>query len=226
MSELAALHGSTDRLYVVERGVRDQCATLAFVEGQCHGLALALHRRKGWPLVAIDNADGDCVHVCVRDPDGRLVDIRGFHLAGTIPIGNGHHIREVNEAYVAGLTERGWSAPDRDAAEAWVDGVLARSRAATEPMPPPFGDTRWVDDGYQLRLLWDGRINVETSVRVLKRSQEWVPYIQVPVPRDRDSGRRIIDFTQAKFDEFCDVIASNFDRAKADSKLDEYLGPA
>jgi hypothetical protein len=82
------------------RGELDERALRAFTEGQCHGFALALHRRKQWPLVAIDDADGSCVHICARDSDDRLVDIRGFHPAGEMPIGNGRTLREVDEAYL------------------------------------------------------------------------------------------------------------------------------
>lgn len=77
---------------VVRVGERDQAAVDAYLAGQCHALALALHERTGWPLFSVgpstcyceahdDDSDGVCScqveHLAVRSPDGLLVDIYG-----------------------------------------------------------------------------------------------------------------------------------------------------
>lgn len=73
MHDMITLKGTHDRVFVLQRGVLDDRALLAFTGSQCHGLALAVHRRTGWPIVAVNNSGGECVHVCVRDPENRLV---------------------------------------------------------------------------------------------------------------------------------------------------------
>lgn len=69
-------------------GVIDGYARRVFTAGACGAIALALHDRFGWPLIAITEADnvhegiaggGSSVHYMVRVPDGRLLDILGLH---------------------------------------------------------------------------------------------------------------------------------------------------
>jgi hypothetical protein len=59
-----------------------------FSNGQCHSLALALHRLTGWPLRVLCRRYGSepsddllaarsGIHVVVEDPTGRFVDIDG-----------------------------------------------------------------------------------------------------------------------------------------------------
>ena len=47
------LRGTNNRVFVLERGVLDQGALLAFTGSQCHGLGLAIRKQTGWPLVAV-----------------------------------------------------------------------------------------------------------------------------------------------------------------------------
>jgi hypothetical protein len=57
----------------------------AYLNGSCWFLALALHRRTGWPIWALSLPgcpDRESVpeivgHVCVRSPEGRYLDVRG-----------------------------------------------------------------------------------------------------------------------------------------------------
>jgi hypothetical protein len=51
---------------VLDDGVLDAAAGHAFATGQCHGLALALHEETDWPLVAINSAEGERVHIARR----------------------------------------------------------------------------------------------------------------------------------------------------------------
>ena len=48
-----------------------------FTSGMCHALAGELHRRTGWPMVAVVNQDGAWTHMGVRHPDGSFFDIEG-----------------------------------------------------------------------------------------------------------------------------------------------------
>lgn len=73
-------------------GVLDGAARHAFTMGACAALALALHKRTGWPLVAITdhhNASrpeggglpqagwGSSLHYGVLHPSGKFVDVDG-----------------------------------------------------------------------------------------------------------------------------------------------------
>lgn len=91
----------------VRPGVLDGAAERAFSYGACAGLAIALHDATGWPLVKVTDAhsvffsgtytsveDADVerraraanqagstggLHWLVAHPNGRLVDVDGFH---------------------------------------------------------------------------------------------------------------------------------------------------
>lgn len=49
-----------------------------FTEGDCHTLAMAIHRHTGWPVHAFirDNGEAD-VHAFVKMPDGMYLDVLG-----------------------------------------------------------------------------------------------------------------------------------------------------
>lgn len=62
-------------------------ARLALTMGECHNLALAVHRKTGWPLIAFSpwNEDGPgttgtLVHVGVLTPDGYVLDGHGANI--------------------------------------------------------------------------------------------------------------------------------------------------
>lgn len=48
-----------------------------FLHGECFSFALALHRGLDWPLIALMK-DEKILHAAVRNPDGRIHDVRGF----------------------------------------------------------------------------------------------------------------------------------------------------
>jgi len=50
-----------------------------FTTGYCTWLAFAIHERTGWPILGELDGDGWHMHVWVRNPDGRAVDINGIH---------------------------------------------------------------------------------------------------------------------------------------------------
>jgi len=61
-------------------GVLDDAARYAFAAGHCHALALAIHERTGWPMLAMSGRNSgykDLRHVVVLMPDGKWLDIQG-----------------------------------------------------------------------------------------------------------------------------------------------------
>jgi hypothetical protein len=67
---------------VSAEGIIDHEAREAFTRGQCHSLALALHRLAGWELYGLYKPSelrygGTPSHTVVRSPDGEYIDING-----------------------------------------------------------------------------------------------------------------------------------------------------
>lgn len=69
-------------------GEIDGYARRAFKVGACAALAVAIHDRFGWPLIAVTDSHnvygeyagaGSALHYMVRHPGGRLLDIDGLH---------------------------------------------------------------------------------------------------------------------------------------------------
>lgn len=71
-------------------GVVDAYARRAFKYGACAALAIALHDRTGWPIMAVTDAHniygdeaggGSALHWAVQHPCGDLLDVDGLHAA-------------------------------------------------------------------------------------------------------------------------------------------------
>src|SRR4051794_37517203 len=94
-----------EKVLVIHDAARlDEAARLAFLGGHCHSLALALHERTGWPLIAIDHrSDGVCAHVAVQRPDGKVVDIAGAHT-----------VEQINDSRIGGTIIREITASEID----------------------------------------------------------------------------------------------------------------
>lgn len=56
--------------------LHDMCLSI-FLDGECYAFAMALSQGLGWPMVGLMQ-DEIVLHACVRSPDGRLHDVRGF----------------------------------------------------------------------------------------------------------------------------------------------------
>lgn len=73
------LPGSDGAIYPVTPGLIDADSRAAYLHGQCHALALALNETTGWDIWGSQDGELDIVHVAVRAPDGRFLDITGLH---------------------------------------------------------------------------------------------------------------------------------------------------
>lgn len=206
---------------MLERGVLDGRALVTFVGGQCHGLALAIRHQTSWPLVAIDDEKGECVHVCVRRPDGLLVDVTGSHSDDEMTA-DGRRLRTAfAPTDIDVLVERfGWAPPESEAAEGWVEAVL--DRAETGPMLPPMATARISRDafgaGYEVHFEWEA--DPWFSVQVRRPGQvDWVSYSRVTFKPD-STGDYLIDFREEEFDRLTErFMAVRFDPRKAEAKL-------
>jgi hypothetical protein len=217
------LVGPSDLTFIVEPGLLDERARLAFGTGQCHGLAIALHRRFDWPLVAVNDATGTCVHVCVRRPDGRLIDANGAHAPEDFEPDTTY--RDIDEDAVRDLVEHeNWAVPEADKAAAWVDAIIAQaseSRAFRPPRKNAVMKLTRAYDGFEVCFKWEGDRGYQVFVRRAEpASGEWVRYSNVEIQRDAATGRYVIDFTPEALDARANwYLQLQFDRAKAEAKI-------
>lgn len=203
----------------------DDRARLAFGAGQCHGLALALHRSEGWPLVVIDDEDGRRIHVCVRRPDGALVDVNGAHLQPDLSDAwPDCSVHDITTRDIHALVEhQGWAEPEVEKATAWVDPVLRQADDPSQSRAPfqvPILQATTLHASIEIRFAWSGDPWVDVHIRrVPALGVQWVPYSQLQFPRDA-SGRHVIDFRPQTLTSFVQVILQRqFDVAKAEAKL-------
>lgn len=135
-------------------GELDAYAEDALLRGACMGLAIALHDRTGWPIMAVTEAynvydgragGGSAAHWMVRRPDGMLIDVLGAHTEEDVlwEYDNGE---EGEDAIVIAPSSRAnameWY-EDTEASriplsliETFVDAVLERAGLAQEGPEP------------------------------------------------------------------------------------------
>jgi hypothetical protein len=126
--------GSDGCSYELEPGVLDERAEAAFLHGQCHALALALHERTGWPIIGVEDEELDICHFHVQTPCGRALDITGAHeiddyleLEHVDYCPELEYLVEQGPEYVASLgSDPNWRAPRLDVARSFVEALLAR----------------------------------------------------------------------------------------------------
>lgn len=225
MHDIIALAGTHNRVFVLQRGILDDRALLAFTGSQCHGLALALHLRTGWPIVAVNNSGGECVHVCVRDPENRLVDVTGAHTDDEMTHESKGAVRHASETFIHDLESRhGWVPSDINGCESFVDAVLNRAASET-PLPPLRSSTIRVlgpvDNGVQTKMEWSGETYIDAFVsRVLSPTEHWLLYGHIGIPPDPTAGTYEIDFRPERLQRLFDLWRQRqFDRTTAESML-------
>jgi hypothetical protein len=226
MHDMIALEGTHNRIFVLQPGILDDRALLAFTGSQCHGLALAMHRRTAWPMVAVDNSSGECIHICVRDPENRLVDVTGAHTDDEMARESKGAIRHASETFIHDLESRhGWVPADIDGCESFVDAVLNRAASET-PLSPLRSSTIRVlgpvDNGVQTKVEWSGETYIDAFVsRVPSPAEHWMLYGHLGIPPDPTTGTYEIDFRPERLQQLFDLwMQSQFDRTTAESKLD------
>lgn len=80
-----------------------------YMEGLCFALALALHKRYGWPIYGLGGSDEDLAeygedtgffHAYVRHPSGVFIDVTGPHSAAAIEEVMGEPLAAIDEAFL------------------------------------------------------------------------------------------------------------------------------
>jgi hypothetical protein len=222
-SSLLAPNG---RRYVVDPGVLDDRAALAFTNGHCHSLALALHGETGGEIVAFAKLEKPFDHLLVRADDGRLIDIGGARMPAEV-VAAGGQLSSVNTAVLERLPfDYGWVAPDPEAASAWVPPLLQRV-ADREPHRRIgcFAHGFMLDMQRAIHVEWsegEGAVRLKAFGRRLDKAQTaWTRCLSVRIPEDA-VGERLIDFTEQAFErharQFELVIRRN--RARVIANLD------
>ena len=222
------LRAARDVVYVVNPGVLDRRAIAGFTLGQCHGLALAVHERTGWPMVGAYNGNGVCQHVLVVDDQGRLVDITGARTrAQVLSADNVDHVQPIDRAQIDRLVaDDGWALPDTAAAELWLDQVIDRATSSAEPIAAEYLLRRVpIDSELELAFRWGGMEDVDVLVRDPGASEtRWTGHRSIAVPRGSD-GLRVVDFTEDSFNEIIDLwLTQRFDRDDARAATDAAAG--
>jgi hypothetical protein len=214
-----------DKVLLLEEGKLDTASWLAFLSGHCHSLALALNARTGWPLVAIDDASAECVHVAVRSPADRIVDIGGAHAPAQMikAISGGGRIRLINKEELDRLPEtNGWAEPAPAVAAAWVEPVLAQmAKEPREPMKPPVLQlTQETARGIEVRVSWDGEPGFTVDIRAASPpDQPWVRYGYITFPKDDDGVWRM-EFYAGPFKNLAERwLRRSFDERRAERTL-------
>ena len=107
-----------------------------FTNGQCHGLAVALHELTGWPLFGLyrlpsygwwDNRSKVTTHVVVEHPTGAVVDINGLR-----PVRFGEGMRPTTANALLGGPKKDWLKPNmvlaRHFAQIVIRNIEGRSK--------------------------------------------------------------------------------------------------
>jgi hypothetical protein len=214
-----------DKTFLLEEGELDSASWLVFLGGHCHSLAIALNEHTGWPLVAIDDVSGECVHVAVRSPSNRIVDITGAHTPAQMIDGvtGGGRIRPVSKDDVGRLSKtHGWAQPAATVAAAWVEPVLEQmTKAPRQPMKPPVLQlTRKTAGGVEVRILWDGEPEFTVKIRPTSSpDRPWTPYGHITLPKDPDGVWRM-EFYLAPFEHLAETwLHRSFDERRAELTL-------
>lgn len=217
------VRAARDVVYIVDPGVLDRRAVAAFTLGQCHGMALALHERTGWTLVAAYDTQGVCQHVLANAGDDRFVDITGARSQSQLLAeSNFNSVESIDRPGVQALTtQAGWAAADLSAAQPWVDQVIHRGTVGAEPIPSGYlARSVAVDDELELVFRWGGMEYIDVLLRRPGSPEaSWIEWRCFRVPPSRDGLRRV-HFTDDELRRLLDLwLGQQFDPEPARAVL-------
>jgi len=123
MNIQVAIPGSRPgEIFYANAGIMDSDAQSAFSHGHCHSLALAVHRKTGWPMLGLSrhSRNGDLTHVVLEMPDGRWLDSRG----PSQPDGGDVVEMDARQVISLGDHSKDWLSTDEQLAESFVEPLL------------------------------------------------------------------------------------------------------
>lgn len=123
-------HWCRDVAHLVAGRIDDE-AKEVFTRGQCHALALELHRATGWELYGAYSEHqkeygGTPGHVVVRHPDGHFVDIEGIGVEKRWAEYGKYTFAPVDVYAVLSYDQIDYTIPALGVAKAFVPAVLAQ----------------------------------------------------------------------------------------------------
>jgi hypothetical protein len=209
------------RRYLMQRGVVDGRSILAFSNGHCHSLALALRNATGGELVAFRRHQEPFDHVLCRLDDERLADIGGARTGEQI-VRRGGQLGSTDKETLMALPERfKWAQPDPGMAEPWVKPVLELATANAEYQQVPLLSCRRVDErrGLLIHFEWSGDhggVTINGFARgTVNTSKRWAHVLDMGVPKDA-RGIRTIDFTARALADHADLATECFGQVMAE----------
>lgn len=124
MGELIKLEASHGRRYVVETGVLDDRALLAFAMGHCHSMAIALQAEMGGEFVGLTQLQTPYDHILVALDETTVVDVGGARTPDEVLAAGGKFV-PVSQADIDDLPNHGWMPAQPDIAATFVPAVIA-----------------------------------------------------------------------------------------------------
>lgn len=218
VDEFVVLRAPQQRSYVVALGVIDRRALLAFNNGHCHSLAVALSVATGWRMEALASDSGTYEHVLVTLEDGRLADIGGARQRDEV-LRPGTRLVPVTVADTEQFPRRfGWVPPDAATAAAWLPALRSHLDAGTPWRPQETLAITYEVASVQLCFSWDGGTHVLAHARP-EPGTEWTRVSSMrAVPGQRDDPIKI-DFTESAFREAVSRFRGALDPDDVHSRL-------
>jgi hypothetical protein len=203
-TDVVGLHAPNDRLHLVEKGRLDARAVLAFTNGHCHSLALALNVATGWPIVGLYRERDECLHMVVQGDTDQLIDIGGARTADEVMRdAPSSELRVVHVHDVGPLWRKhAWAAPEPEIASSWVPPVLDQAkRQAAHIAGTTFRIVIGRPDDLEVQVAWDGEPHLIAYVRRTgDATTAWTRCAAIPVPKHEATGEHVIDYRPEAFE--------------------------
>lgn len=202
------------RRYVLEPGVIDDRSMLAFTNGHCHSLALAIHERTGWETVGLYSGSGSLEHVLAADPAGRFVDIGGVRRQPEL-VSDGRMLAPLDPSEISALPDvLGWAIPQPAIASEWVSSVLERVASGVAPERIGyFEETFRFLENFEVLVEWtesEGALYLRAFLRIRGSiSSDWRRCASIPVAKN-EQQERLIDFSREAFEAHLQMVQRGF----------------
>jgi hypothetical protein len=132
LKKTVVARGTFGREFVVIPGLINKQAVEVFTYGQCHALALEIHKETGWEIAAFVDKDNDFYHIFNISDQKEIVDIFGRNKVSKYrevsPLIDDDFrgiVRNLDPKIVASYGPRNdWLKPDLELAKKFVQAVI------------------------------------------------------------------------------------------------------